>query len=87
MSDTEGKIQSLLQRLETERDELRVKLNLAKMEAREEWEELEEKIQGLKARMKVVGDEAREAGGDVGAAFDVVAEEVKEGFARIRKLL
>lgn len=87
MSEGENKIQSLLQRLETERDELKVKLGLAKLEAREEWQELEEKISGLKARMKVVGAEAKDASGEVGAAFDVVAEEVKEGFARIRKLL
>ena len=44
MSEHEDKLKRLLERLETERDELRVKLGLAKLEAREEWHELEEKI-------------------------------------------
>ncbi len=87
MSDGDDKLKSLLERLEQERDELKMKLGLAKLEAREEWQELEDKIQGLRGRMKVLKDEAGEAGGDVGAAFDMVAEEVKEGFARLKKLL
>lgn len=87
MSEHEEKLKSLLQRLEQERDELKVKLGLAKLEAREEWQELEGKIQGLRGRLKVLKDEAGEAGSDVGAAFDMMADEVKEGFARLRKLL
>lgn len=87
MSDGDDKLKSLLERLEQERDELKMKLGLAKLEAREEWQELEDKIQGLRGRMKVLKDEAGDAGSDVGAAFDMVAEEVKEGFARLKKLL
>lgn len=87
MSDGDDKLKSLLERLEQERDELKMKLGLAKLEAREEWQELEDKIQGLRGRMKVLKEEAGDAGSDVGAAFDMVAEEVKEGFARLKKLL
>ncbi len=87
MTEPREKLQELLQRLETERDELKVKLGLAKLEAREEWGELEEKIQRLRGRMKVVNAEARDASGDVGAAWEVLAEEIKDGLARVRKLL
>lgn len=87
MSEREEKLQALLRRLEEERDELKVKMGLAKLEAREEWAELEEKIQRLRGRLKVLGGEARDASGDVGAAFDMLAEEVKDGLERIRKLL
>ncbi|MDH3270415.1 MAG: hypothetical protein OEN56_03740 [Gemmatimonadota bacterium] len=87
MATNKEKLQDILQRLEQERDELKVKVGLAKLEAREEWEELEKKMEGLRGRMKVVGDEAKEASGDVGAAFDVVAEEIKDGFNRLRNLL
>ncbi|MBT8404758.1 MAG: hypothetical protein KJP18_12935 [Gemmatimonadetes bacterium] len=86
MTDQNDKLKSLLERLETERDELKVKLGLAKLEAREEWQELEEKIQGLRGRLNRLKDEAGDAGSDVGAAFDLVADEVKQGFERIRKL-
>ena len=87
MTENEGKLQALLEKLETERDELRVKLSLARLEAREEWEEFEKKMDQLRGRMKVVGGEAKGAGGEVKAAADVLAGEIKEGFARIRKLL
>lgn len=87
MSEHDDKLMSLLERLERERDELKVKIGLAKLEAREEWQELEGKIQGLRGRMKVLKDEAGDASSDVGAAFDMVADEVKEGFARLKKLL
>lgn len=87
MAEPSEKLQELLQRLETERDELKVQVGLAKLEAREEWEELEDKIQRLRGRLKVMGSEARDASGDVGAAFDVLADEVRDGLARLRKLL
>ena len=85
MSERDDRLRTLLERLEEERDELKVKLNLAKLEAREEWEELEEKIEKLRGRLKGVGAEARDASGDVGAAFAMLVDEVKEGLARIRR--
>ncbi len=87
MSDRREDLQKLLERLETERDELKLKLGLAKLEAREEWQELEQKIDGLKGRLKVLGGEAKDASGDIGAAFDLVADEVREGLARLKKLM
>lgn len=87
MSDRDEKLRRLLERLEQERDELRMKLGLAKLEAREEWTELEAKIQGLRGRLKTFREEAGETTSDVGAAFDMVADEVKEGLARLRRLL
>lgn len=87
MTDRTERLQKLLSQLEQERDELKVKLGLAKLEAREEWQELEKKMETLRGRMKVLSEEAKEASGDVGAAFDVVADEIKEGFDRLRKLM
>lgn len=87
MAENNERLQRLMRQLEQERDELKVKLGLAKLEAREEWQELEQKMNTLRSRMKVVGGEAKEASGDVGAAIDVVADEIKEGFDRLRKLI
>lgn len=87
MANNEERLQKLVQQLEQERDELKMKLGLAKLEAREEWQEIEKKMATLRGRLKVVGEEARDASGDVGAALDVVAGEIKEGFDRLRKLL
>lgn len=87
MADANARLQTLLQQLETERDELKLKLGLAKLEARDEWHALEAKMDALRGRMKVIGGEAKEASGDVGAAMDVLAGEIKEGFSKIRKLI
>ncbi len=81
------RLRKMLAQLEQERDELKVKLGLAKLEAREEWQELEKKMESLRGRLKAAGEEAREASGDVGAALDVVADEIKDGFNRLRKLI
>ena len=87
MNDSKETLQEMMARLETERDELKVKLGLAKLEAREEWQELEKKMDALRGRMKVLGGEAKEASGDIGAAAGQLADEVREGFARLRKLI
>jgi phage-related tail protein len=86
-SDRKERLRELITQLEQERDELKVKLGLAKLEAREEWQELDKKMESLRGRMKVLSEEAKEASGDVGAAMEVVAEEVREGFNRLRKLM
>ena len=87
MNDARQKLQDMMTRLETERDELKVKLGLAKLEAREEWQDLEKKMDALRGRMKVLGGEAKEASGEIGAAAGQLADEIKDGFARLRKLM
>ena len=87
MPDAKEKLKSLVQQLETERDELKLQVGLAKLEAREEWGELEKKMEAVRGRVKVVGEEARETSGDVLAAVNVLADEIKDGFARVRELI
>lgn len=87
MADAKERLRSLMQQLETERDELRLKIGLAKLEGRDEWRDLEGKMDSLRGRLRVLGEEAKESGVDVAAAVDMLADEIKEGFARIRKLM
>jgi len=87
MDAAKERLKTLLTQLETERDELKLKLGLAKLEAREEWGELEDKMDTLRGRLKVIGEGAKEAGGDVAAAAEVLGGEIKEGFSKIRKLM
>lgn len=86
MTERREKLQSLLQRLETERDELKVKIGLAKLEAKEEWEELEGKLDRLRGRMKRLKEEADDSSEDIGEALELLGDEIREGFSRIRKL-
>lgn len=87
MTERTEQLQSLIQRLEQERDELRVKANLGKLEVREEWEELDDKLERLRGRLKVLAGEAGESSEDIGEALELLGDEIRAGFARIRKLL
>jgi hypothetical protein len=87
MTERDDRLQRLLTRLEKERDELKLKMGLAKLEGREEWTDVEGKLDRLRGRMKVVQEEAGDSSGDVGAALEVLGEEIKAAFERIRKVL
>jgi chromosome segregation ATPase len=85
MADRKEQYQELMAKLEQQRDELRLKMHLAKAEAKEEWEELEKKWDRLKSRMGDAGDEADDAWDDIQAAAGILADEIKKGYDRIRK--
>ncbi|MDH3914870.1 MAG: hypothetical protein OEU49_00250 [Chromatiales bacterium] len=87
MTEHHEKIEHVLDRLRTERDELRVRAHLARAEAREEWDKLEHKWGDLESRAAAAGKEAKEASGDVRSAFDTLAAEIAEAYRRIRRQL
>ena len=68
-------------------DELRVQLNLAKLEAREEWDKTEEKLQHFKAKLEEVSGEAIEASEDVWASVKMLGEEIERAYKRIKSRL
>ena len=76
---------AVLKFLRRERDELRVKMHLAKAEAKEEWEELEEKWQHFHNKASHIGEAASEASQDVKAATGMLADELKHGYAKIKQ--
>ena len=80
-------IEELVDKLRQERDELNVKLHLAKMEASEEWQDLERKWSKLEAKVKQLGDAAAESTSDVRAAAELLGQEIKAGFKRIARQL
>ncbi len=78
MSEIDNMIEALKQR----RDELRVQMHLASKEARDEWEELEEKMQDFTEKARL-----RETSQGLGKALSQVGEELKSGYDRIRQAL
>ena len=80
-------VRSLFDDLRTQRDELVVKLHLARADARDEWQALEKKWEHVKARIGMVGREAGEVAEDVGEAARGVLDELKKGYARLRTLM
>jgi hypothetical protein len=77
----------MLERLRTERDELRVRAHLAKAEMKEEWEKLEDRWEDLEARAKAVTEEASDASKDVGSALEILGDELSQAYRRIRSRL
>lgn len=87
MNEWRQRLNEVIAKMERERDELRLQLHLAKAEARDELARVDEKMAELKARAAVIDDEARDALDDIGGAARALADEVKAGYERVRKLL
>ena len=85
MKDFKVYIEEMLEDLKEERDELRVRLHLAKLEGSEEWQKLESKMAKLESRAKEIGGATVEASQDMGAAAKILAEEVRDGFKKIAR--
>ncbi len=83
----EARTHHMIDRLRTERDELRVRMHLARAELREEWKILEKKWERLERRLEKAGSDAIAASRDVGGAAGTVAEEIAAAYRRIRERL
>ena len=79
----------LVEELQQKRDELRVQMNLASREMKDEWDELEEKLGELtdKARQFAADANIKETGEGVGKALSQLGDEIKLGYDRIWKAL
>ncbi len=109
MSELRKRLEEEFEKLKTHRDELRVKLDLGKMEARDAWQELDGKWGEIESKLKQLAhassdtaDEVKSTAGEmvddakaglkltaseVGDAAEELMKEIREGFARLRKLL
>lgn len=76
----------LIEELKQKRDELRVQINLASREAKDEWEELEAKMEEFTEKAKSFAEDAgiRETGAGVGEALGKLGGEIKKGYERLR---
>lgn len=85
MADATDQVRKLIDELKQQRDELRVKLHLAKADARDEWELLEKQWEQVLAKLEVAREEAGRTAQGVGSALRLAAEEIKRGYDRIRQ--
>jgi hypothetical protein len=76
-----------LEKIAQRRDELRVQMHLARAEARDEWEILEEKWHSLKRQLEPVEEASVETVKDLGSAARLLMEELWEGYGRIRNAI
>ncbi len=78
---------NLLEKLKSERDEITLKLHLASMEAKEEFEEADKHWDTLKIKAAEIADESKETSEEFIAKSKIVGEELKDAYARISKRL
>lgn len=82
-----NKLEEFMDKLRTQRDELRVKAELGKAELKDEWEHLEKRWHEVDQKMSVLGKEAKEKSREVRAAVEVIGKEIAEAYKRIKAQL
>jgi seryl-tRNA synthetase len=80
-------ISNMIDDLEEERDELALQIHLGKQETKKQWERLGKKLEELNQRKEPLKESVGETSEDVWDAMRLVADEIKEGYQRIRKTL
>jgi len=79
--------ENLLNKLNTEREEINLKLHLASLEARDEFEQAEKQWQQVKNKAAEIADESKETSEEFIAKAKIIGEELKETYQRITKRL
>ncbi len=87
MPDLKDRLERELEKLKTTRDELRVQMALGKKEAQDAFEEVSEQWNHLEAQIARLKKEGEAALDDIGDAAELLVEEIKRGFDRVRSLL
>lgn len=81
------RFESELNELRRVRDELRVQMHLGKAEAEELWEKLEKRFHRAEAEVKKVAGRAEEPLQDVAEAAELLLDEIRNGYRRLREML
>jgi predicted nucleic acid-binding Zn-ribbon protein len=76
-----------LQKLQTERDEINVRMHLAAADVRDEWHELEKKWKHLQSKVQQISDAVGESKGEVSVALQLLSSELQGSYKRIRRRL
>lgn len=87
MAHEQQLLDELISTLKQHRDEIGLKIHLAKEEAKVEWEKLDEKWNQLTVDYQPLKNAAGETTENLVASLKLVGEEILEGFKRIRKEL
>ncbi len=82
-------INEMIEELKQKRDELRVQIHLMSKEVKDEWEELEEKMEDFSGKTKKFAEDAelKKTGEGIGGALGQLGSELKHGYDRIRDAL
>lgn len=85
MDSVKKEVNELVADLKQEYGELRVQANLARREAADELKIVEAKLKKLESKAKELGGATAEASKDIGAAVQLLGQEIRDGFKHIAK--
>ncbi|MBU1565691.1 MAG: hypothetical protein KJ630_08685 [Proteobacteria bacterium] len=85
--DIKEEFNKLIEKLKMERDGVSLKMHLASMDAKKEYEEAEKKWAEVKAKAAEIADDAAETSEEFIIKAKVVGEELKGAYTRISKRL
>ncbi len=87
MADVKEQMTKALEQLKQQRDELHVKLHLAKADAKDEWARMEKQWDEIRPKLEAAREEAGRTAESVGAALGLAIDELKKGYERLRNRL
>lgn len=85
--DLQKEFETLVENLKTERDEIKLKLHLASMDVKEEFENVEQKWDEVTKKAAEIADDSKETSEEFIGKVKIVGEELKETYQRISKRL
>jgi SMC interacting uncharacterized protein involved in chromosome segregation len=91
MGSLRERLDDEVEKLRQARDELRVQVELGKMDAEETWNALEKRWERLEGKLKVIAEETGDVAGDVAEdardAASMLVDEIRDGFKKISSLI
>jgi len=85
--DIKSEIEKTRDALQQQRDEIRVQIHLAKLEAKEEWESTENQFHSLECKIKDISADASDASKNVIASAKQLLDDIQGAYHRIRRHL
>lgn len=87
MSENKSSLDKLVSELKQQRDELKLQMHLASMDAKDEYDRLSGKYEELSEQYEPVSDAVGETAENLLSALSLAAGELKVGFQRVRKAM
>ena len=85
--DWREKLREEVASLQTLRDELRVRVHLGAMDAKDRWQDAERAWHKLEGRLEELGRATAESADEVGTAVGLLASTVRDAYGHIRAAL
>ena len=85
VSEQKNALDEVISKLKQERDELKLQMHLASMEAKDEYDRVSGKVDQLTEQYEPVKDAVADSAENLFTALGMVADELKAGFKRVRK--